>query len=195
MAQARTGDTVKVNYTGKLNDGTVFDTTTGRSPLEFTIGEGHLIPDFEQAVIGMAPGESKSVQIASENAYGPRRDEMVMTVERKDLPEGLEPQVNQKLQVQQPNNQPFVVTVTEVSEESITLDANHPLAGKDLTFDIHLAEIASLYQSCLCHPALPRTPCFAYNRYLIVSLAAGAEVRRHANKCVSAASGAHRLDS
>jgi peptidylprolyl isomerase len=142
MAQARTGDTVKVNYTGKLNDGTVFDTTTGRSPLEFTIGEGHLIPDFEQAVIGMAPGESKSVQIASENAYGPRRDEMVMTVERKDLPEGLEPQVNQKLQVQQPNNQPFVVTVTEVSEESITLDANHPLAGKDLTFDIHLAEIA-----------------------------------------------------
>jgi peptidylprolyl isomerase len=90
----------------------------------------------------MAPGESKSVQIASENAYGPRRDEMVMTVERKDLPEGLEPQVNQKLQVQQPNNQPFVVTVTEVSEESITLDANHPLAGKDLTFDIHLAEIA-----------------------------------------------------
>jgi peptidylprolyl isomerase len=142
LAQAKNGDKVKVNYTGKLDDGTVFDTTSGRSPLEFTIGEGQLIPDFEQAVIGMEPGESKSIQVASENAYGPHRDEMVMTVERKDLPQGLDPQVNQQLQVQQANSQPFVVTVTEVSEASVTLDANHPLAGKDLLFDIQLAEIA-----------------------------------------------------
>lgn len=97
MAQAKKGDKVKVNYTGKLNDGTVFDTTSGCSPLEFTIGEGRLIPDFEQAVIGMKPGESKSIQVASEKAYGPHHDEMVMTIERKDLPGGLNPQVNQKL--------------------------------------------------------------------------------------------------
>jgi peptidylprolyl isomerase len=142
MAQARTGDKVKIHYTGKLTDGTVFDTTSERGPMEFTIGEGRLIPDFEQAVIGMTPGESKSFQVASENAYGPHRDEMVMTIARKDIPEGLNPQVNQKLQVQQSDNQPFVVTVTEVSEEGITLDANHPLAGKDLVFDIQLAEIA-----------------------------------------------------
>jgi peptidylprolyl isomerase len=142
LAQAKSGDKVKVNYTGKLDDGTVFDTTSGRSPLEFTIGEGRLIPDFEQAVIGMEPGQSRSIQVSSENAYGPHREEMVMTIERKDLPEGLDPQVNQKLQVQQANSQPFVVTVTEVSEAGITLDANHPLAGKDLLFDIQLAEIA-----------------------------------------------------
>ena len=142
MTPAKNGDRVKVNYTGKLNDGTVFDTTSGSSPLEFTIGAGQLIPDFEQAVIVMEPGDSKSIQVASENAYGQHYDERVMSIERKDLPEGLNPQLNQQLQVQQPNSQPFIVTVTEVSEKSITLDANHPLAGKDLVFDIQLAEIA-----------------------------------------------------
>ncbi len=142
MAQAKTGDKVKVHYTGKLNDGTVFDTTSQGTPLEFTIGEGQLIPDFEQAEIGMEPCESKTFQVASEQAYGPHREEMVMTIGRKDLPEGLDPQLNQKLQVQQANSQPFIVTVIEVSAESIALDANHPLAGKDLAFDIQLAEIA-----------------------------------------------------
>jgi peptidylprolyl isomerase len=142
MAQAKTGDTVKVHYTGKLKDGEVFDTSADREPLEFKIGENRLIPDFEQAVVGMAPGESKSIEIASENAYGPHHEEMVMVVERKDIPEGLDPQVNQRLQVQQQNGQSFVVTVTDVSEASITLDGNHPLAGKDLTFDIQLTEIS-----------------------------------------------------
>ena len=142
MAQAKTGDMVKVHYTGKLDDGTVFDTSADREPLEFTIGERQLIPDFEQAVIGMEPGESKSIQIASENAYGPHHEEMVMVVERKDMPEGLNPQVNQRLQVQQSNGQSFVVTVTEVSESSVKLDGNHPLAGKDLAFDIQLTAIA-----------------------------------------------------
>ena len=141
MAQAKTGDTVKVHYTGKLEDGTVFDTTSQGGPLEFTIGEGRLIPDFEEAVIGMEPGESRSFQVASDKAYGPHREEMVMTIDRKEIPEGLDPQLNQKLQVQQANDQTFVVTVTGVSEESVTLDANHPLAGKDLIFDIQLAEI------------------------------------------------------
>ena len=142
MSQAKSGDKVKVHYTGKLKDGTVFDTTSQGSPLEFTIGEGRLISDFEEAVVGMEPGESKSFEVASGNAYGPHREEMVMTVDRKQMPEGLNPQLNQRLQVQQSNNQPFVVTVTAVTEESVTLDANHPLAGKDLTFDIQLAEIA-----------------------------------------------------
>jgi peptidylprolyl isomerase len=141
MAQAKTGDTVKVHYSGKLDDGTLFDTSAEREPLEFTIGEGKLIPDFEQAVVGMEPGESKNIQITSENAYGPHHEEMVMVVDRKDIPEGLDPQVNQKLQVQQQNGQSFVVTVTEVSEANVTLDGNHPLAGKDLSFDIQLMEI------------------------------------------------------
>ena len=142
MAQAKIGDTVKVHYTGKLDDGTVFDTSIEREPLEFTVGDGQLMPAFEQAVIGMKPGESKNIQIAPENAYGPHQQEMVMKVDKKVLPEGLNPQVDQRLQVQQQNGQSFVVRVTDISEESVTLDGNHPLAGQNLTFDIQLAEIA-----------------------------------------------------
>ena len=141
MSQVKTGDTVKVHYTGKLDDGTVFDTSAEHEPLEFTIGEGRLIPDFEQAVVGMEPGESKNIQIAAENAYGPYHEEMVLVIQRKDIPDDIDPKVNQKLQVQQQNGQPFVVTVTEVSETSVTLDGNHELAGKDLNFDIELVEI------------------------------------------------------
>jgi peptidylprolyl isomerase len=141
MAQAKTGDIVKVHYTGKLDDGTVFDSSEGRNLLEFKIGEGRLIPDFEQAVVGMEPGDSKTIQIASENAYGPYHEEMVINVERKDLPEDLEPKVDQQLQVRQKEGEEFVVTVTEVTETSVKLDGNHPLAGKDLTFDIELAEV------------------------------------------------------
>jgi peptidylprolyl isomerase len=141
MAQAKTGDVVKVHYTGKLGDGTVFDSSANREPLEFKIGEGQLIPDFEQAVVGMNPGDAKTIQIASDNAYGPHHEEMVIELDRKDLPENLEPKVDQKLQVRQDSGQEFVVTVTAVTEKSITLDGNHPLAGKDLTFDIQLSEI------------------------------------------------------
>ena len=142
MAQAKNGDVVKVHYTGKLNDETVFDSSAGSEPLQFTIGEGQLIPDFEQAVIGMNPGESKTVQIPSERAYGPHHQEMVMEVDRSDFPEDLKPEVNQRLQVRNQEGQVFAVTVTDVAEAKVTLDANHPLAGKDLTFDIQLAEIA-----------------------------------------------------
>jgi len=141
MAKAKTGDTVKVHYTGKLDDGTIFDTSADREPLQFTIGEGQLIPDFEQAVVGMDPGESKTVQIPSDKAYGPHHEEMVMIVNRTEFPEDIEPKVDQRLQVRQEDGQSFAVTVTVVSESSVTLDANHPLAGKDLTFDIQLAEI------------------------------------------------------
>jgi peptidylprolyl isomerase len=142
MAQAATGDTVKVHYTGKLDDGTVFDTSVESEPLQFKIGEGQLIPDFEKAVIGMEPGESKTFQVVSDDAYGPHHEEMVMVVDRKDVPENLDPQPNQKLQIRQQDGNAFVVTVTDVSENNITLDGNHPLAGKDLTFDIQLMEIA-----------------------------------------------------
>ena len=141
MSQAKNGDMVKVHYTGKLDDGTVFDTSADREPLQFTIGEGQLITDFEQAVVGMAPGESKTVHIIAENAYGPHQEEMVMVVDRAEFPPDLEPKLDQRLQVHQSNGQVFAVTVTDVTESKVTLDANHPLAGKDLTFDLELAEI------------------------------------------------------
>ena len=141
MAQAKTGDTVKVHYTGKLDDGTVFDTSADREPLQFTVGEGQIIPDFEQAIVGMNPGESKTIQIPSDKAYGPHHEEMVMVVDRNEFPKDLEPKVDQRLQVRQSDGQVFAVTVTAVSESKVTLDGNHPLAGKDLTFDIQLSEI------------------------------------------------------
>ena len=141
MAEAKNGDTVKVHYTGKIDDGTVFDTSVEREPMQFTIGEGQLIPDFEQAVVGMNPGESKTIQIPAENAYGPHHQEMIMEVERSQFPEDLKPEVGQQLQARQANGQDFVVTVMAVSDSKVTLDGNHPLAGKDLTFDIQLAEI------------------------------------------------------
>lgn len=141
MAQAKHGDTVKVHYTGKLEDGTVFDTSIDRDPLQFTIGEGQVIPGFEQAVLGMNPGESKTIRIPTDEAYGTRREEMVMVVDRNQLPADLNPEVGQQLQRSQPDGQTIVVTVTEVSKSSVTVDANHPLAGKDLTFDIQLVEV------------------------------------------------------
>ena len=142
MAQAKTGDRVKVHYTGKLDDGMVFDSSIDREPLEFTIGEGQLISDFEQAVIDMNPGESKTIKIAYDNAYGPHREEMLMVVDRSQFPEGLEPKIDQKLLVRDPNGGDSVVTVVDVTEANVTLDANHPLAGKDLMFEIQLTEIA-----------------------------------------------------
>jgi FKBP-type peptidyl-prolyl cis-trans isomerase 2 len=141
MAQAKPGDTVKVHYTGKLEDGTVFDTSANRDPLQFTIGEGQIIPGFEQAVVGMNPGESKTIKILTDDAYGPHREEMVLVIDRNQLPVDLIPEVGQQLQSRQPDGQIIVVTVIAVSESSVTVDANHPLAGKDLTFDIQLVEI------------------------------------------------------
>jgi peptidylprolyl isomerase len=141
MEQAKTGDTVKVHYTGRLDDGTEFDSSNGRSPLEFTIGEGDLIPSFEQAIVGMAPGEIKTITVEADSAYGPYREEMVLVVERDQFPPHIEPQVGQQFEIRQANNQTFDVVVTDVSNSSVTLDANHPLAGEDLIFDIELVEI------------------------------------------------------
>lgn len=141
MIQAKIGDTVKVHYTGRLDDGTIFDSSINREPLQFTIGEGQIIPGFEQAIIGMSPGESKTTRIPMDEAYGPHRKEMVVVVSREQIPAELNPEVGQQLQVRQPDGRAMIVVVTEVSESSVTLDANHPLAGKDLTFDIQLVEI------------------------------------------------------
>lgn len=142
MAQAQKGDTVNVQYTGKLDDGTVFDTSENREPLRFEIGGGQIIPDFEEAVVGMAPGERKTIQIPAEKAYGPHRDDMVVSVPRDQVPGDIELEVGEHLQVSQPDGGTAIVTVADVSEEAVILDANHPLAGEDLTFDIELVEIA-----------------------------------------------------
>jgi peptidylprolyl isomerase len=142
MAQVKKGDTVKVHYTGKLNDGTVFDTSINREPLMFTIGQGNMIPGFEQAVLGMSVGDSKVANIPSTEAYGEKKDEMMVDVPRTQVPANIEPEVGMQLAVQQPDGSSIPVTITEVSEEKIVLDANHPLAGKDLIFEIELVEIA-----------------------------------------------------
>jgi peptidylprolyl isomerase len=149
MAQAKKGDMVKVHYTGKLDDGSVFDSSEcadddcgcSSGPLEFTIGEGQVIPGFEQAVEGMNIGESKTVHIPVDQAYGERIEEMVAQVPRGDLPPDMEPEVGHQLEVTQEDGNVFQVLITEVTEAGITIDANHPLAGQNLNFDIRLVEI------------------------------------------------------
>ncbi len=142
MAQAKQGDTVKVHYTGKLEDGKVFDTSSGREPLSFTIGEGNVIEGFESGIVGMGVGEKKTLNISPDAAYGNRNDELVAVVEKENIPEDIDVSVGQQLQVRQPNGQTINVSVTDVSEENVTLDANHPLAGRDLVFDVEIVEIA-----------------------------------------------------
>jgi len=137
-AVAKTGDTVKVHYTERMTDGTVFDTSVGSEPMEFTLGEGRLIPGFEQAVTGMQVGKSKTVTIPVDEAYGQRRDELIFEVERDELPADIEPEVGMQLPTSQ-----GVVTIVEVTETMVKIDANHLLAGQDLTFEIELIEIGA----------------------------------------------------
>ena len=141
MAQAKTGDTVKIHYTGRLQDGTVFDSSSDREPLQFNIGSGQVIPGFEEAVTGMKIGEKKTALIPFDKAYGKRDPSMVMVVDRKHVPAEIDPEVGQRLQVGSPTGELIAVTVIEVNVENITLDANPPLAGEDLTFDLELVEI------------------------------------------------------
>lgn len=141
MAQAKAGDKVKVHYTGKLDDGTVFDTSEDRPPLEFTIGEGQIISGFENAVIGMNIGDSKSTRLTPDDAYGEHRPELVADIKRESVPDTIKPEVGLQLEMTRPDGEIIPVTITAVSETAITIDANHPLAGKDLTFDIKLVEI------------------------------------------------------
>ncbi|PSO56868.1 MAG: peptidylprolyl isomerase [Cyanobacteria bacterium QH_8_48_120] len=141
MEQAKQGSNVKVHYTGKLEDNTVFDSSENREPIEFKVGEGKIIPGFEGAVEGMSPGESKTEKIPSDQAYGPYREEMVMQVDRQQIPSDIDLQVGQQLQIRQEGKDPMPVIVTDVADQTVTLDANHPLAGQDLFFDIQLLEV------------------------------------------------------
>lgn len=142
MTTAQTGATVRVHYTGSLSDGTVFDSSEGRDPLAFTIGQGQIIPGFEEAVVGMAEGESKTVTVPPEKAYGPHMPERVAVLEPGDFPPGIRPMVGHRYRIPRPDGLAIEVQVTEVTESSVTLDGNHPLAGKPLTFAITLVSIA-----------------------------------------------------
>ena len=155
---AETGDTVKVHYTGRLQDGTVFDTSVGSNPLEFTLGQGQLISGFEQAVIGMQVGESKTVTIPVDEAYGPRRDDMIREIERSKLLENIDPQIGMQLQMNQSDGSIIAVTIIDVSEMTIKIDANHPLAGYDLIFDIELIEIETSQSGQTASQDLPPVP-------------------------------------
>lgn len=141
MSQAKSGDSVKIHYTGTLDDGTQFDSSAGREPLAFTLGSGQVIPGFDKAVEGMTVGDNKSVNIPAEDAYGPHNAQMVQDVPRSALPEDLAPKVGMGLQAQGPDGQVANLVVTAVADESITVDGNHPLAGKALNFDIELVSI------------------------------------------------------
>ena len=141
MIRAKDGDTVRVQYTGKLDDGSVFDSSVERETLQFTIGKGQVLHGVEQAVIGMRPQESKTVLVPAADAYGPHRDEMTTQVQRSQFPKSVELKVGQRLQINQKNGQSIAVSVLGLSDSTVTLDANHPLAGKDLTFDLQLVEI------------------------------------------------------
>ncbi len=141
MAQAKSGDTVSVHYTGTLTDGTVFDSSQNREPLVFTIGSGQVIPGFEQAVVGLEPGQTREATIPATQAYGEHNDDLIFDVDRSQLPSDMSPSVGEQYQMRQPDGQAMIVTVQDVTPEQITLDANHPLAGQDLTFDIQLVSI------------------------------------------------------
>jgi len=141
MAIAKEGDTVRVHYTGKLEDGTVFDTSEDGASMEFKVGAGELLKAFEQGVVGMAIGETKTIQIPADQAYGPRKEEMVFEFDRARAPENFEAEIGQQLQMYRADGQPVNITVIGKSEKSFTMDCNHALAGKDLTFDVRLEEI------------------------------------------------------
>lgn len=141
MSEAKSGDTVRVHYTGRLDDGSEFDSSAGRDPLEITLGKAGVIPGFEKAVMGMAVGDSTTVDIEAADAYGPHRPDGVQEIERSMIPAEVTVDIGARLQATGPDNKPLVLTVIAVNDDKVTLDANHPLAGKDLTFDIELVEI------------------------------------------------------
>ena len=141
MNQAKSGDTVRIHYTGKLSDGTEFDSSEGRDPLEFSLGSGNVIPGFDDAVDGMSVGDEKTVTIPPEHAYGPKHEQLIQDVPKTALPPDLSPEVGMRLQSRTPDGRTMHLVVTDVADESITVDGNHPLAGEDLTFDIKLVAI------------------------------------------------------
>ena len=141
MAQVKAGDTVKVHYHGKLTDGTTFDSSDGREPLQFVVGQGQVIKGFDDALIGMTVGDKKTVDIPVEEAYGPANPENMLEFPKSDFPEGSEPEVGMQMHLSDKQGNVFPVIIAEVKEDSVILDANHVLAGKDLVFDIELVEI------------------------------------------------------
>jgi len=141
MTKATEGKTVKVHYTGKLDNGEIFDSSREREPLEFTIGQGQMIPGFEKGVMDMEVGEKKTIVLPPEEAYGEYNEELTMPYKRSDLPADLVPEVGMTLQFQSQQGQVFYVTVTKVTDDEIVVDANHQLAGKTLTFDVEMMEI------------------------------------------------------
>jgi peptidylprolyl isomerase len=142
MAAAKLGDEVRVHYTGRLGDGTVFDSSEDGEPLSFKLGAGQVIPGFDQAVIGMSLGDAKTVTIPAGDAYGERRQELITQLDRQDVPSDLDIEVGQRFQLERDSGEKVRVTVTGLTDQDVTLDANHPLAGQDLTFDIKLVDVA-----------------------------------------------------
>ena len=141
MQQVKSGDKVKVHYHGKLRSGETFDSSQGREPLEFTVGSGQVIKGFDQGVMGMQVGDKRTVEIPVQDAYGAKQDEMIIEFPRNQFPPDMKPEAGMQLMMNNGSGQSFPVTVTEVREDSVILDANHPLAGQDLIFDIELVEI------------------------------------------------------
>lgn len=139
--RAQNGDTIRFHYVGRLEDGHVFGTTENRDPLEMQLGQGGMIPGVEEALVGMEPGESKNVHLAVEQAYGPHRGELVAEFQRDQLPPEIDPQVGQQVQLRTKDGQAFPAQIVAVGQEAIKLDANHPLAGKSLEFELQLVEI------------------------------------------------------
>lgn len=141
MTQAKSGDTVSIHYTGKLADGTIFDSSVDQDPLTFTLGKGELIEGFEEGVNGMTIGEKRTITITPDKGYGERSEEMVITLPSSQIPADIKPEVGLQLQLTSEDGQPFVMQVVEMTEENITLDGNPPLAGHTLTFDLELVAI------------------------------------------------------
>ena len=141
MTTVKTGDTVRIHYTGTLKDGSRFDSSEGRDPLEFTVGSGQIIPGLDSAIPGMAVGEAKTVEVACAEAYGPINPDARQAIPREGIPDDIPLEIGTRLQMQTPEGQAVPVTVVAVDEATVTLDANHPLAGQDLTFAIELVEI------------------------------------------------------
>lgn len=143
MKQAASGDTVRVHYTGTLADGTQFDTSAERGPIEVTLGGGQVVPGFENAIMGMAEGETKNVTLEPNDAYGQRDPQLVHVVERERLPAEIDLQIGSTLQASDGEGNQMRLVVVEVAEENVTMDANHPLAGQALTFELTLVEFVA----------------------------------------------------
>ena len=141
MAQVKDGDVVRVHYTGKITNGEQFDSSTGREPLEFTVGAGQMIKGFDAAIPGMKVGEKKTINILPEDAYGVKVEQAIIEFPKENIPKEMKPEVGMQLQLRNENGQPFPVTIAEIKDDIIILDANHSLAGKELVFDIELVEV------------------------------------------------------